>query len=220
MEGPEALAAGRVRLGAGGAGEFDPGLIDSSLAGFPVRGELTGEQPGQAERVIAGRPDAELAGALAALPVVQRQRGRWWVSRVRAAAGWADQAARYLSGDPAAALTAEQRWRLVVRLLTGLASIDDRWLALQLLEAAHDEDLADMLADRAGATAVLDAGIPPGHVLRESLEKLLARRFGGGLDAVAAGAGADRPVFGQRRRDRRAGRRPGRAGRMGDRRPG
>jgi hypothetical protein len=180
-----ALAKGRVQATGQPHVEFDPRQIDSLLAGFPVAAMLTRRQFRLAARVLAGLPHARLDGVKGKLRLVQRNRLDWWVGRVRAAAGWADQAIRYRSGARPADLTVQRRGKLVRDLLSAGASADERWLALELLRVAHDADLAVMFAG--GLLAVLDAAIPPGHALRGELEQLLAGRFAAGWEGAARG---------------------------------
>jgi len=71
-------------------------------------------------------------------------------ARAREAAGWAGQARRYLAGDPAVDLDADALRELVVALVTGMASDDERTLALELLRAATDEDLGAVFARGGG----------------------------------------------------------------------
>ncbi|HMH94373.1 MAG TPA: hypothetical protein VK586_25230, partial [Streptosporangiaceae bacterium] len=195
------LLATRFQPGAGGAGlvvakrqpaqPFSPGLIDGRLSSLSIAEELTDEQAARAAAVISpqaddslraaladrwSRPDASLRAALTPLPPVQRARAAWWVARVRARAGWADRAVAYLSGDRAAPLGHEERRDLVVGLMNGLATPDERWLALQLLRTADDRDLAAMLAGGVLLT-LLDRTILRGDPLHDALEAFWTERF-------------------------------------------
>jgi hypothetical protein len=105
----------------------------------------------------------------------------------RAAAEWMDQALAYLTGDPAANLGAAQQRVLIVALLSGLASPDQRWLALHLLRAADDDELAVIFKDAEDLLGVLKAGISPEDPLRGELEGFLEDRFAGGREELAAG---------------------------------
>jgi hypothetical protein len=74
-----------------------------------------------------------------------------------------------------------------VALLTGLASQEERWLALQVLQSADDDELGDIF-DRDGTLlAVLEEGIPDGDALRPELESFFGQRFSGGRDVIAGG---------------------------------
>ena len=163
---------------------FSPELVNRELAGFAVEQELTGEQ---ARAALGGSPDAGLARLLAVLPAAERVRARSWLERTRMAAGWAERALRYLSGDPEYALDAGQQRELAVALVTGLASRAERGLALVLLQAADDSELAVMFGgeDGRGLLTALDAGIRPGDVLRGDLDRFFEQRFDGGRPALA-----------------------------------
>ena len=78
--------------------EFRPELIHAGLAGLPAGGELTAAR---VRAALYGRPDAELAAVLGQLPPGRQAQAVWWLGRARAAAGWADRALAYLTGDPA-----------------------------------------------------------------------------------------------------------------------
>ncbi len=90
--------------------------------------------------------------------------------------GRVDRALKYLSGDPAAHLTAARQGELVRLLLAGLDSPSEPWLALVVLEAATSAELAEMFADGelAGAGGAYPAGSPaarspgpfPDHAVR------------------------------------------------------
>ncbi len=181
---PGELQAGQVTPQGQPAGKFRPELISPELAGFAVAQELTAEQ---ARAVLEGRRDSELAGSLAGLPPVQRARAGWWLRRTRAAAGWADRALAYLTGDPAAGLNIDEQQEVIDALLTGLASPDERWLALQLLQAADDSELSAIFEDAEEMLDVLDESIPPGHALHGELEDFLKKRFAEGRRELEAG---------------------------------
>ena len=72
-------------------------------------------------------------------------------------------------------------------LVTGLASQEERWLALQLLRAADDGELGGIFGRGSTLLAVLEEGIPAGHALRPELDSFFDQRFSGGRAAVAAG---------------------------------
>ena len=175
---------------------FRPGLISPRLDGLPVRAELAPEEAALARSAIEGRPDAELAQTLAPLPPVQRARAAWWLGRVRAAAGWADQVRAWLSGDPAAELTADELRKLIMTLVTGGASLPERALALVVLQSSGDAMLGRLFSDPELAR-VIDAGIGEGHPLRGDLTRFFGQRFHGGLKAVADGQVRPREVYPQ-----------------------
>jgi hypothetical protein len=188
------FGVGQAAVAAGGRGplevfapaEFSPGLIAPGLAHLPVGAELTSEQ---AREAMSGRSSAELTELLEKLPPVQRLRAAWWVARAREATGWADQARAYLSGDPEARLTASQQRDLVVRLLTRMASRDERRLALIVLRAAHDVDLGSIVKAAGGLLPLLEEAIPAGDGLRPELESFLRDRFGERWGELGAGLG-------------------------------
>ena len=183
--GQEAVAAGSPRARAVyPQAEFRPELIGAGMAGLPVGRELTS---GQARAALLGRPDAELEEALAPLPPARRAVAAWWLGRARAAARWQDRALAYLTGDPAASLAAGELGELVEALTSGLASPAERWLALQLLRSAGQDEVTGLFDGTGHLAAVLEAGIPRGHSLRGELESVLERGFEGGLAALAAG---------------------------------
>ena len=185
------FAGGRAALGQGTviarghpAGEFRPGMISGGLAGLAVGDALTARQ---ARAALRGRPDAELAGVLAVLPPAEQARGWWWLGRARAVAGWADQALDYLSGNPAAGLAPVELRELAGTLLTGLASAQERWLGLQLLETASDDELAVIFGDPRRMLQALEGSIPADHELVGPLERFFGARFEGGRAALADG---------------------------------
>ena len=170
--------------------EFSPGLVDPALIGLRAGDGLTREQ---ARAALWNRGDMVLMSALNGLPPVQAARARWWLRAARETAGWADQALAFLAGDPAVRLDADGQRELVVALMTGLASTDERWLALQVLGAASDAELRDIAGAGDELAEVLEAGIPVGHSLRPELEVILAQRFRMGWaarDYVRAGQSA------------------------------
>ena len=183
--GPEEVAAGGVRpLVVYPVEEFRPALVDPRLDGLTAGAGLTSDQ---ARAALSGRSDAELEQALEGLPPAQVARAWWWVARARNAAGWADRAVAYLAGDPAVVLDAGQQRDLVRDLVTGRASGDERWLALQLLRVASSEDLGVMADPAGGLLGLLEEAIPAAHELRPSLDQLLAERFEDGQDGPAEG---------------------------------
>jgi hypothetical protein len=191
--GHEAVAAGFVRsLVVFPSRRFIPALVDPALDGMPVNAGLS---PDQARNALLGRSDAEMVAALAGLPPVQLTVAIRWILRARAAAGWTDRGVRYLTGDPAVELTPDQQLELVRALLTGMASPDERWLALRLMWAASFEDLRFLADPRRGLLRLLQESIPPGHELRPELESFLKLRFSGPRERLETG-----PIVRRRRR--------------------
>ncbi|HEX9526902.1 MAG TPA: hypothetical protein VF951_05345 [Streptosporangiaceae bacterium] len=180
-----AVAAGTARpLVVYPAGEFSPGLLGAGLADLGVADEVPAAQ---ARAALYGRGDAELEQRLEGVSPAEAARAARWIARAREAAGWADRALRYLTGDLAVRLNAGLQRRLATALVTGWASEDERWLALHLLRAASDEDLKDIFEPGLGLLPVLEEGIPAGHGLRPELDSFLQQRFSGGPDDLAAG---------------------------------
>src|SRR5260370_5433094 len=118
---------------------------------------------------------------------MQVMRAFWWLARARVSAGWQVQALTYLPGDPAVRLDAAQQYELVVALVAGGCGWEERWVALQLLRDASDDDLEYIFDPSRGLLPRLDQSIPVGHDLRPELESFLSWRFSGGRDAVEAG---------------------------------
>jgi hypothetical protein len=183
--GREAVAAGTAQpLVVHPAREFRPALIDPRLAGLSAADGTTARQ---ARAVLYGRRDQELRDALAGLPPVQQARAEWWLGRWRAAAGWSDQARRWLAGDPAVSLSEGGLRELVTGLVTGRPSPSELWLALQLLRTAGRSVLNAVVDAGGQLLGMLDDSIPAGHQLRPELEDVLAKRFHGGREWVARG---------------------------------
>ncbi len=102
------------------------------------------------------------------------------------------QGQAFLSGDPAASLTAEQLRGVVEALVAGSAAMPERALALALVQAVDDAMLGQMFADGELARA-LDRGVP--DQLRADLVAFYDRRFGVGPAAMAAGGAQSLVVF-------------------------
>ena len=101
----------------------------------------------------------------------------------------AEQAGRYLTGDPTADLDAGQQGHVVLSLLAAppLPGKGFRQVALVLLRAADDRALAELFGDDGALLTVLSARIPDGDALRGELDDFIDSRFAGGWSALAAG---------------------------------
>ena len=179
-----AVAAGTAQpLAVFPASEFLPELIDEGLADLRASDQLT---PARAQAALSERRDADLAQALAGLPPVQAARASRWITQARTAAGWTDQALAYLTGE-SVSLDAVRLRDLVTALVTGLASDDERWLALRLLRAASSAGLEHAFDPDYKLLDTLEQAIPPGHQLRPDLHSILQQRFIGGREWLTMG---------------------------------
>ncbi len=156
---------------------FHPRQISDHLADAdPDAAKVTPEQATRVGDTLAGMLDDDLAQAFerAGLRGVQLARAWWWVRHVRARAGWADQALRWLTGDPAFALDGEQKHRLIRLLLGAGGSTRERRAALLLVGFSKDPELEKMAGWLLGR---LEAVIPAGSANRGRLEQVLQERL-------------------------------------------
>ncbi len=146
---------------------------------------LTREQLTQAAAAVRPFSDVEIARRLG-LSADERELATGWLAGLRKAIGREDQIRGYLSCNPDAGLIGSQQRQTAQGALRGLAP----WQALDLMNAADDDQLIEMTQD-GNLLRLAREHLHQGHPLRPELDLLLARRFSG--DTVVLGVQPRRP---------------------------
>jgi O-acetyl-ADP-ribose deacetylase (regulator of RNase III) len=157
---------------------FAPSPPARAGAPAPERSFLTRQQLSRAAAAVGQSSEAAVARSLG-LDTAERERALAWLARLRLAIDRQTRLQNYLSGDPGAELGKTEQRDLAEQALRGLAP----WQALDLLNAADDDELAEM-TQGGNLLQLAREQLPEGHPLRPRLDELLARRFDPGSDTV------------------------------------